>query len=84
MVDVQKKRDGLVDRIGRLLPAEGVGVPHGKRLTAAIQRSRLISQSEEVIAEAALLADGKARSIPEHGGRVLLQNVALEVSHREQ
>ena len=79
-VHVEEERHVLVDGIGRLLPTEGVGIPHGERLAAAIERPGLIAEAKEVIGEGATLADREAGAVPEHGRGVLLQDVARGVA----
>ena len=82
-VYVEKEGDALIERVGRLLPVELIGVPHGESLAATVERAWLISQAEEVIVVAALLGYLEAVSIPSHGGGVLLQHVAFGIRDGE-
>lgn len=52
-------------------------------LSAAIERSRLVSQSEKVVAGSELLNDAESVAIPPHGRGVLLQHAALPVAHSQ-
>ena len=42
----QKKRNGLVQRVGRFLPAKSIGVPIGESLVAMVERAGLIAQAK--------------------------------------
>src|SRR5207244_6418172 len=42
----QKKRNGLVQRVGRFLPATSVGVPIGESLVALVERAGLIGKAK--------------------------------------
>ena len=83
MIHVDEVRNALVDRVRRLLPAERVGVPHGERLTAAVERAGLVAETEEVVVKCAGLAHGEARAVPLDRRGVALQDVALHVGHGE-
>ena len=83
VVEVEEEGDVLVDGVGGLLPAEGVGVPHGEGLAAAIERAGLVAEAEEVVVEGAGLGDGEAVALPLDGGGVLLEDGAGEVGDGE-
>ena len=80
-VDRQEEGDRLVERIGVRPEAEGVGVPECESAAAAINRTRLVPETEDVRvgveallqAEAFALKAGRGRGVVEHGsaGRVL-------------
>ena len=83
VVDVDEEGDGLVDGVGGFLEAERVGVPHGEGLAAAVERTRLVAQTEEVVGGRADLADLESIAIPGDGRGVVLEDVTDEVSDFE-
>ena len=78
-VEIHKKRNGLVDGIGRLLPTEVVGVPHDKGLPGAIERAGLIPEAEEMVFRGLLFADFEAGAVPRRRCGVALQQVTGQV-----
>src|SRR5581483_5959579 len=44
----QKRRNALVNWIGRFLKIVGVGIPHAERLVATIERTNFVAQTEVV------------------------------------
>ena len=65
-VDGEKKRNALVERVGRFLRAD-VGVPEREGLLAAIEGSGLVAEAEVVLVAGHLAGDGEAAELELHG-----------------
>ena len=75
----------LVDWIGGLLPAKGVGVPVDKGFVAPVKRTGLVAQAEIVLVRGRLAVDAEGRAVILHGpaGQILRNDVARQVGHRQ-
>ena len=62
-----EERDGLVERIGRFLPAKLVGVPVGEDAVAAIHGPSLVAKAIVIFLGRHFLPNMHARAVPCHG-----------------
>src|ERR1700735_3343316 len=80
---VDEKGNALVDGVGGLLPAKGVGVPHGEGSARAIEGARLITEAEEVGIDRLLLVDDEAGAAPLDGPGILLKDGSAKIGDSE-
>ena len=81
-----EKRNGLIERIIRFLPAEKVGVPHRIRVITAVHRTGLIAQAKVILLRRHSLPGVDVCAVPSHGqGRLIRkENVARQVRESDQ
>ena len=80
---VDEIRDALIDRVGGLLPAEVIGIPHREDLTGTIKRTGFVAEAEEVGVDVFLFVDVEAVTMPFDRAGVLLKNFSAEVGDSE-
>ena len=80
---VDEEGDGFVDGVGGLLPAEGVGVPHGEGAASAVEGAGFVAEAEEVGVGEFVLVDDEAVAAPLDGAGVLLEDGSVEVGDGE-
>ena len=82
-VEGDEERNGFVDGVGGLLEAEGVGVPDGEGLVAAIEGAGLVAEAEEVLVGLHGFVETEGRAVVLDGASVLLEEwPAVSVTRR--
>src|ERR1035437_7183339 len=82
--ELQKKGDALVEWICGFLPTEAIGIPHHVALPGTIQRSRLVSKTEEMIVRFFVLIDTESGAGPAYRFSILLEKMAFHVGQRDE
>jgi hypothetical protein len=72
-------RDALVNGVGRLLPTEGIGIPHREGLAVTIEGARFVAEAEEVGVGELLLVNMEAMTLPFDRAGILLENLSGDV-----
>src|SRR5579872_6202088 len=79
----QHESECLIKRIGGLLPAVSIGVPHGERLIAMIERSGFIAEAKIVLVLRHRFGDGEIVAHPTYGGGIASNENTVVTGERE-
>src|ERR1700678_2373578 len=80
---IDEEGNTLVDRIGGLLPAESVGIPHGEDLARTIEWARFVAESKKMRVIELLFVNVKAVAVPLNRTHILLQDFPREIGYGE-
>jgi hypothetical protein len=76
---VDEVGNAFVDRVGGFLPTESIGIPKGEGFAGAVERTRLITETEEVRVHELLLVDVEGLAMPFGGACVTLDDLSIEI-----
>src|ERR1051326_6729053 len=79
----EKERDAFVEGVGAVVPAVGVGVPHGEGLVTMVDGPGLVTEAEVVLVPGHRLPDAEGGAIERSGKGVFADGVARGVEEAD-